>query len=130
MVFIGCAIYFILTLSDPYNMVSLGGIVALILVAVLLSNKRSKVTFHILNMTDLLRFLLLLFKQINWYILLVGIEIQFIFGVFLLRTEFGYKLFKFLSDQVIKFLEYTDQGSELVFGEKYTDHIFAFKVCY
>lgn len=128
--FIGCAIYFILTLSDPYNMVSLGGIVALILVAVLLSNKRSKVTFHILNMTDLLRFLLLLFKQINWYILLVGIEIQFIFGVFLLRTEFGYKLFKFLSDQVIKFLEYTDQGSELVFGEKYTDHIFAFKVCY
>lgn len=129
MVFIGCAIYFALTLSDPYNMVSLGGIVALILVAVLLSNKRSKVTFHILYMADHY-FLLLLFKQINWYILLVGLEIQFIFGVFLLRTEFGYKLFKFLSDQVIKFLEYTDQGSELVFGEKYTDHIFAFKVCY
>jgi pyrimidine nucleoside transport protein len=45
-----------------------------------------------------------------------------------LRTEFGYKLFKFLSDQVTKFLSFTDQGSQLVFGDKYTDHIFAFKV--
>lgn len=61
---------------------------------------------------------------------MVGLEIQFIFGVFLLRTEFGYKLFRYLSDQVTKFLGYTDQGSMLVFGEKYTDHIFAFKVIF
>lgn len=66
--------------------------------------------------------------KINWFILVVGLEIQFIFGVFLLRTEFGYKLFKYFSDQVTLFLGYTDEGSMLVFGEKYIDHIFAMKV--
>ena len=60
--------------------------------------------------------------------LLSGIEIQFIFAVLLMRTEFGYQLFKYLSAQVTVFLEYTDRGSSLVFGEKYTDHRFAFQV--
>ena len=62
--------------------------------------------------------------------MLSGIEIQFIFAVLLMRTEFGYQLFKYLSAQVTVFLEYTDRGSSLVFGEKYTDHRFAFQVKY
>lgn len=43
-----------------------------------------------------------------------------------MRVEFGYKLFKFLGEQVTTFLGYTNRGSQLVFGEKYTDHYFAF----
>lgn len=66
--------------------------------------------------------------KINWRVLIVGLEIQFILGVILMRTEFGYKLFKFVSGQVTVFLEYTNRGSQLVFGDKYTDHIFAFQV--
>jgi pyrimidine nucleoside transport protein len=65
--------------------------------------------------------------KINWHILIVGIEMQFILGVILLKTEFGYQLFKFVSEQVTTFLAFTNKGSELVFGEKYTDHPFAFK---
>ena len=68
------------------------------------------------------------FLKIKWDILLVGIEIQFVLGVLLLRTEFGYKLFEFVSAEVTKFLRYTDQGSMLVFGETYTDHSFAFQI--
>jgi pyrimidine nucleoside transport protein len=45
-----------------------------------------------------------------------------------MRTEFGYKLFKFISGQVTVFLQYTDIGSKLVFDDKYTDHRFAFQV--
>ena len=67
-------------------------------------------------------------NQINWHILLAGLEVQFILGVLLLRTEFGFKLFKFLSDEVAKFLAYTNAGTEFVFGESYTDHRFALQV--
>ena len=46
----------------------------------------------------------------------------------LMRTEFGYKFFRFVSNQVTVFLEYTNRGSMLVFGPKYVDHPFAFQV--
>ena len=58
----------------------------------------------------------------------MGILIQYILGVFILRLEFGYALFQFLGQEVSTFLDYTDNGAALVFGDKYTDHFFAFKV--
>jgi hypothetical protein len=45
-----------------------------------------------------------------------------------MRTEFGYAFFRFLSNKVTIFLEYTNRGSILVFGSQYTDHPFAFQV--
>ena len=45
-----------------------------------------------------------------------------------MRTEFGYKFFRFVSNQVTVFLEYTNRGSMLVFGPKFIDHPFAFQV--
>lgn len=60
--------------------------------------------------------------------LTVGILIQYILGVFILRLEFGYRLFQFLGHQVSTFLDYTDNGCRLVFGNSFADHFFAFKV--
>ena len=57
----------------------------------------------------------------------VGILIQYILGVFILRLEFGYALFQFLGKEVSTFSDYTDNGAALVFGDKYVDHFFAFK---
>ncbi len=54
--------------------------------------------------------------------------LQFALAVFVLRTTFGYYLFKFLGDEVEKFLAFTDEGSKLVFGSNYLDHFFVFKV--
>ena len=60
----------------------------------------------------------------------MGIVFQYLIGVFILRNEFGFRLFKFLGTKITDFLDFTDNGSKLVFGEKYTDHYFAFKVLY
>ncbi len=37
-------------------------------------------------------------------------------------------MFKFLGEKVAQFLDYTDNGSRLVFGNSFNDHFFAFKV--
>lgn len=128
LVFIGCIVYLILDLSSVYNLVSVAGLLTFVLICILISAHPSKVhCLYLLKEIKILYFIKLL-KKINWRILCVGLEMQFILGVILMRTEFGYKLFKFISGQVTVFLEYTNRGSSLVFGDKYTDHIFAFQV--
>ena len=44
-----------------------------------------------------------------------------------MRVDFGYQLFKFLGDLVVKFLNFIDPGCELVFGKNFRDHYFIFK---
>lgn len=53
---------------------------------------------------------------------------QFYIGIICLRVEFGYLFFKFLGDQMNKFLNYANEGSALVFGVDFRDHFFAFGV--
>ncbi len=38
------------------------------------------------------------------------------FANFVLRFEFGYRLFKFFGDQVTIFLDYTDSGCKITFN--------------
>ena len=54
--------------------------------------------------------------------------LQFILGLFILRTKVGFMIFDFLGDLVQTFLDYTDEGAIFVFGDNYMDHFFAFKV--
>uniref|UniRef100_A0A6Q2XHI8 Sodium/nucleoside cotransporter n=1 Tax=Esox lucius TaxID=8010 RepID=A0A6Q2XHI8_ESOLU len=65
---------------------------------------------------------------VSWQTLLWGVALQFIFGLVILRTRTGFMAVDWLGHQVEVFLSYTDAGSKFVFGEKYTDHFFAFKV--
>lgn len=53
------------------------------------------------------------FFKINWRALLVGILVQYILGVFILRLQFGYKLFQFLGNQVSTFLDYTGMSNQI-----------------
>uniref|UniRef100_A0A3Q1IPF9 Sodium/nucleoside cotransporter n=1 Tax=Anabas testudineus TaxID=64144 RepID=A0A3Q1IPF9_ANATE len=77
-------------------------------------------------------FLMLLFSKHpfrwSWRTLLCGIGLQFVFGLLILRTTFGLGALKWLGKQVENFTSFTDQGSKFVFGDKYTDHFFVFKV--
>nr|XP_033813233.1 solute carrier family 28 member 3 [Geotrypetes seraphini] len=66
--------------------------------------------------------------RVKWRPVFWGIGIQFILGLLILRTKPGYDAFDWLGMQVQIFLEYSDVGAKFVFGEKYTDHFFAFKV--
>jgi pyrimidine nucleoside transport protein len=102
----GAVAYLFSDLKDYYNLVSLAGLFVFILICIFLSEHPSK---------------------INWRILIVGILIQYALGIFILRSQFGYKTFEFLGQQVSTFLDYTDSGSQLVFGSSFRDHYFAFK---
>ncbi|RNA39661.1 solute carrier family 28 member 3 [Brachionus plicatilis] len=94
-IFIVIAIYLAFSIKETYNLVSLIGLASFVLLSILMSAHPSK---------------------INWRILFAGLQVQFVLGVVLMRTEFGYQLFKFLSEQVTIFLGYTDRGTNLVFG--------------
>ncbi|XP_037229616.1 solute carrier family 28 member 3 [Falco biarmicus] len=66
--------------------------------------------------------------RVAWRPVVSGIGMQFILGLLILRTKVGFDVFNWLGIQVQTFLEYSDTGAKFVFGEKYTDHFFAFKV--
>nr|XP_019605651.1 PREDICTED: solute carrier family 28 member 3 [Rhinolophus sinicus] len=89
------------------QLVSFGGVIMYILLLFLFSKYPTKVYW----------------RPVFW-----GIGLQFLLGLLILRTEPGFVAFEWLGKQVQTFLEYTNAGSSFVFGEKYTDHFFAFKV--
>ncbi|XP_077999827.1 solute carrier family 28 member 3-like [Glandiceps talaboti] len=70
--------------------------------------------------------------KVKWRPVLWGLGLQFILGLFILRTRVGYQTFKWLGDQTQTFLEYTDEGSKFLFSgmdpDSYMVHFFAFKV--
>ncbi|XP_071887567.1 solute carrier family 28 member 3 isoform X4 [Anas platyrhynchos] len=66
--------------------------------------------------------------RVAWRPVFSGIAMQFILGILILRTKVGFDVFNWLGIQIQTFLEYSDTGAKFVFGEKYTDHLFAFKI--
>ncbi|KAM3937777.1 solute carrier family 28 member 3 [Leptodactylus fuscus] len=89
------------------QLISFGGLVMYVLLMLIFSKHPTKVHW----------------RQIFW-----GIGLQFLLGLLILRTKPGFDAFDWLGIQVQTFLEYSDTGSKFVFGEKYVDHFFAFKV--
>eukprot|EP00063_Salmo_salar_P041377 XP_014016212.1 PREDICTED: solute carrier family 28 member 3 isoform X4 [Salmo salar] len=66
--------------------------------------------------------------RVSWRTLLWGVALQFWFGLIILRTKAGFTAVDWLGHQVEVFLSYTGTSSRFVFGDKYTDHFFAFQV--
>jgi concentrative nucleoside transporter, CNT family len=70
-------------------------------------------------------------KRVPWRTLLVGLAIQLLLALFILRTPAGITLFQRLTDLVIKLMSMTAAGTDLVFGPlsdpaKSNGFIFAF----
>jgi len=66
-----------------------------------------------------------------------GLALQFVFGLIVLRWDFGRNVIQCIADKVTIFLTYSDDGSGFVYGYLVTDKnasgialgtIFAFKV--
>ncbi|XP_064295618.1 solute carrier family 28 member 3 [Phalacrocorax carbo] len=90
---------------------------------------RQLISFGGLVMYVLLMFIFSKFPtRVAWRPVFSGIGIQFTLGLLILRTKVGFDVFNWLGIQIQTFLEYSDTGAKFVFGEKYTDHFFAFKV--
>uniref|UniRef100_H2ZUV3 Sodium/nucleoside cotransporter n=1 Tax=Latimeria chalumnae TaxID=7897 RepID=H2ZUV3_LATCH len=91
-------------------------------------------TNQLISFGGLVMYIVLMFifskhpTKVSWRVVCWGLGLQFILGLLILRTEPGFTAFEWLGTQVQIFLDYTDAGSKFVFGEKYTDHNFAFKV--
>ncbi|XP_053414852.1 solute carrier family 28 member 3 [Nycticebus coucang] len=89
---------------------------------------------HLVSFGGLVMYLVLLFlfskhpTRVYWRPVFWGIGLQFLLGLLILRTNPGFIAFDWLGKQVQTFLEYSDAGASFVFGEKYKDHFFAFKV--
>ncbi|KFQ96155.1 Solute carrier family 28 member 3, partial [Nipponia nippon] len=89
---------------------------------------------QLISFGGLVTYVLLMFifskypTRVAWRPVFSGIGMQFILGLFILRTKVGFNVFNWLGIQMQTFLEYSDTGAKFVFGEKYMDHFFAFKV--
>lgn len=72
-------------------------------------------------------------KRINWILVLTGLALQLIFAVLVLKVDIVAGGFDWISDKVVKFLNFSEKGAEFLFGGLVTDqttfgYIFAFKV--
>jgi CNT family concentrative nucleoside transporter len=56
-------------------------------------------------------------KAIRFKTVVLGLVLQFVFAVFVLRFSFGRNLLEFAGHGVDKFLQYSFAGSQMVFGE-------------
>ncbi|XP_059802119.1 sodium/nucleoside cotransporter 1 [Hypanus sabinus] len=59
--------------------------------------------------------------------LFVGLGLQFVLGLFIIRTEPGFQAFNWLGIQIQTFLGYTTAGSSFLFGDNLINGIFAFQ---
>uniref|UniRef100_A0A8B9RB03 Sodium/nucleoside cotransporter n=1 Tax=Astyanax mexicanus TaxID=7994 RepID=A0A8B9RB03_ASTMX len=94
------------TSKRPEQLISFGGVCLFILGLFLFSAHRSAV---------------------RWRTLFWGLGLQFVIGLFVIRTTPGYVAFNWLGDQVQTFLNYTQAGSAFVFGQLVEAGIFAFQ---
>ncbi|XP_062926932.1 sodium/nucleoside cotransporter 1 isoform X1 [Mobula hypostoma] len=79
----------------------------------------------------ILIFLLFIFSTkplaVSCRALFVGLGLQFVLGIFIIRTEPGLQVFDWLGTQVQTFLNYTIAGSSFLFGNELINGLFAFQ---
>ncbi|XP_061451849.1 sodium/nucleoside cotransporter 2-like [Rhineura floridana] len=64
---------------------------------------------------------------VSWRAVFWGLGLQFVLGIFIIRTEPGFQAFQWLGDQIQTFLNYTTAGSSFVFGNALIKEAFAFQ---
>jgi CNT family concentrative nucleoside transporter len=70
--------------------------------------------------------------KVDWKLVGTGVALQIVFAIFVLLTPWGAWIFGALSEGFVKLLGYTNQGSQLIFGDlakaETLGFIFAFQV--
>ncbi|MBG1239738.1 NupC/NupG family nucleoside CNT transporter [Nostoc sp. NZL] len=67
-------------------------------------------------------------QAVRWRLVAWGLGLEFVFALVILKTPWGFNVFKSLGDFVSQFLAFSDVGAKFVFGENFKDHFFAFQV--
>ncbi|OQY28120.1 MAG: hypothetical protein B6244_08430 [Candidatus Cloacimonetes bacterium 4572_55] len=55
-------------------------------------------------------------KKIDWRLVGVGLGLQFLFALLILKTTLGREFFVYMNDVVVQLLGFTQEGASLVFG--------------
>ncbi|XP_070204286.1 solute carrier family 28 member 3-like isoform X2 [Littorina saxatilis] len=97
----------VINIRSPENLISLAGVVTLLLFSWLISHDRTKICL----------------RPVVW-----GLGAQLCLGVLVLKTTTGGAVLRWLGHQVELFLNNVTAGVSFVFGEKYEDFLFAFKL--
>ncbi|OXB81928.1 UNVERIFIED_CONTAM: hypothetical protein H355_004011 [Colinus virginianus] len=66
-------------------------------------------------------------SAVSWRAVFWGLGLEFLIGLFILRTTPGIQAFQWLGDQIQVFLGYTKAGSGFVFGNTLIEDVFAFQ---
>ena len=90
-----------------YRLISLLGLFVFIGISYLCSNNR---------------------KLVPWKTVLWGVALQSMLGIVLLKSAIGLRVFQFLGAVAVKFLDFSDAGAKLVFGDGFEEHFIAFKI--
>ncbi|NXL94172.1 S28A1 protein, partial [Alectura lathami] len=64
---------------------------------------------------------------VSWRAVFWGLGLEFLIGLFIIRTTPGIQAFQWLGDQIQIFLGYTKAGSSFVFGNTLIEEVFAFQ---
>nr|XP_054774837.1 solute carrier family 28 member 3-like [Lytechinus pictus] len=67
-------------------------------------------------------------RHVKWRPVIWGLALQFLLGLFILRTQIGFTIFNWMGNVVQTFLGYSTAGSVFLFGDLYYQHYFAFAV--
>jgi CNT family concentrative nucleoside transporter len=67
-------------------------------------------------------------RIVPWRAVISGTLLQLLFGIFILRTSIGRRVFQSLTSGVTAFLDFSDVGARFIFGDAFAEHFFAFKV--
>ncbi|XP_059496151.1 sodium/nucleoside cotransporter 1 [Stegostoma tigrinum] len=94
------------TAKRPKQLISFGGLCLLVIILFIFSRKPLAVSGRTL---------------------FVGLGLQFVLGILIIRTEPGFQAFNWLGVQVQTFLNYTIAGSGFLFGNDLINGIFAFQ---
>uniref|UniRef100_A0A674JQY9 Sodium/nucleoside cotransporter n=1 Tax=Terrapene triunguis TaxID=2587831 RepID=A0A674JQY9_9SAUR len=105
-------------------------LVGLVTWLVLDTSKRPE---QLISFAGLCAFVLFLFAcskhhaAVPWRAVFWGLGLEFVLGIFIIRTNPGFEAFQWLGNQIQIFLSYTTAGSGFVFGDRLIKEAFAFQ---
>jgi CNT family concentrative nucleoside transporter len=67
-------------------------------------------------------------EAVRWRTIAWGLGLEFVFALLILKTPGGLAVFKSIGDVISRFLDFSDVGAKFVFGDKFQENYFAFKV--
>lgn len=67
-------------------------------------------------------------QAIRWRPVFMGTALQIVFALIILKTEVGRAAFDYVGAGITRFLDFTDAGASFVFGDRFKEFYFAFKV--